>query len=863
MEVGGSMTQTEDPLVPGADAADSRWVLIANSIPHIVWIASPDGRIEYLNQQAYAYVGCSPEASIDAIWPLLLHSADAAMVRRSWLEAVRTEKAFSSEFRLRRADGALRWHCGRSLPVRGADGEIVKWIGTATDIDDHKRSETALKRIGDRLAEAQRLAHVGSWSLDVTTGIRVWSDELYRLLGYEPEDVEPGPALVLDRLHPDDAARVLAAIAALESRVETWKDEFRVVLPDGTVRWLVARTEPVLGDAGEVVRIHGTAQDVTERRHAEEKLRFQAHLLDAVGEAVIATDLTGTVIYWGPGAEELYGWRAEEAQGRNVMEMIPMVQKDFEPAEVVRRLAGVGRWSGLMELARRDGSTFTAEITRTSVLDDEGGLVATIGISSDVSAREKAAAELERAHRTTTEALTVLGTLQAEAPVGFAFVDRDLRFVRLNHELASIIGAPIDEVVGRTVAEVLSTALWEQLGPVYRHVLTTGETVRGHRVTVEPGIGGEVRERTASHYPVRVGDKIIGVGVVVHDITERVRAEGFRSAVMSQVADGVCTLDRDGRLMYMNSAASKMLGWTESELRGKYMHELVGFQNFDGTGVSVVESALLTPDFGSRLERSAGETLTRKDGSVFPVAYSAVPLRIASRVEGVAVVFRDISEPGRSPNVIRVLIVDTDRTTSESFRALLDRHEGVEVVGVATTSASAVASAERLRPDVALVNVELPDSDGLATTAIIKADSPSTKVILMTKTRDDTIAIAGIEAGCAGVLDKSRGWVELVSAVRAAYHGETTISQDELCRVLAQVRSGDTSGRSSHLTDREEDVLACMREGLPNAVVAERLGVSPNTVRNHVQRILYKLNVHSKLEAVVLTSREGLQHEEP
>jgi DNA-binding NarL/FixJ family response regulator len=243
------------------------------------------------------------------------------------------------------------------------------------------------------------------------------------------------------------------------------------------------------------------------------------------------------------------------------------------------------------------------------------------------------------------------------------------------------------------------------------------------------------------------------------------------------------------------------------------------------------------------------------------VAYSAVPLRIGSTAEGVAVVFRDVSEPGASPNVIRVIIADSDRNATASFRVLLDRHEGIDVVAVATTSASAVESAERLKPDVMLVNVELPDRDGLATTVAIKANAPSTKVILMSETRDESIAIAGIEAGCAGVLDKSRAWVELVSAVRAAFHGETIISQEELQRVVSKARGVD--GRAARLTEREEQVLACMRQGSSNAQVAERLGVSANTVRNHVQRILYKLNVHSKLEAIVLTSRVGLRHGEP
>jgi DNA-binding NarL/FixJ family response regulator len=145
---------------------------------------------------------------------------------------------------------------------------------------------------------------------------------------------------------------------------------------------------------------------------------------------------------------------------------------------------------------------------------------------------------------------------------------------------------------------------------------------------------------------------------------------------------------------------------------------------------------------------------------------------------------------------------------------------------------------------------------------MMKAQAPSTRVILMTETHDDTLSIAAIDAGCAGVLDKSRAWVELVSAVRAAYHGETIIPQEELQRVLSKVRGGGAT-RAGGLTDREEEVLSCMREGLSNADVAVRLGVTPNTVRNHVQRILYKLDVHTKLEAVVLTSRDGLRHGQP
>jgi len=611
------MSQAEHLSDESLSIADSHWQLIAESIPHIVWMAAPDGRVEYINQQGNEYTGWPPGVAYARAWLEVVHPEDAAGADRAWRDASRMGAPYIAEYRIRRADGAYRWHVSRALPLRDAAGQIVRWIGTATDNHDHKTTEAGLRE----------------------------------------------------------------------------------------------------------------------------------------------------------------------------------------------------------------------------------------------------------AHRTAAEALTLLATLQAEAPVGFGFVDRNPCLVRLNKELASMTGAPAEELVGRPVAEAVPE-LWEQLEPVFLHVLATGEAVRNMPVAHRPaGTGG--REGLASYYPVRIGNKIIGVGLLVFDVTDRLKlatalheltraedcrsAEEFRSAVMSEVAEGVYTQDGAGRLMYMNSAASRMLGWAESEVCGKPMHEVAHFQTADG--------ALPADDSAPRLEGAGGGVFTRRDGSTFAVAYSAVPLHTGSTDAGHAVIFRDASAPGRSPNVIRVLIADSDKSTTRSFQALLDRHEGIEVVAVSPTSASAMWEAERLRPDVALVNFDLPDLDGVTTARRMKAAARSCSVILMTDRYDDDVALASIEAGCAGVLDKGRAWVELVSAVRAAFHGETTISQHELQRVVSKVRGGGHPGRATDLTDREEGVLACMRDGLSNAEVAQRLGITPNTVRNHVQRILFKLNVHSKLEAVVVTSREGLHRE--
>ena len=143
---------------------------------------------------------------------------------------------------------------------------------------------------------------------------------------------------------------------------------------------------------------------------------------------------------------------------------------------------------------------------------------------------------------------------------------------------------------------------------------------------------------------MRIDGEIIGVGHVVVDITERKEAEEFRAVVMDNMAEGLYALDADGLVTYMNPAAASMLGWTEDELRGKPMHATVHFQRADGKKIPAEECSLLQVRTQGRTIRILDDAFTRKDGSIFPVAYSSAPLRSGATVQGVVVVFRDISE---------------------------------------------------------------------------------------------------------------------------------------------------------------------------------------------------------------------------
>ena len=352
----------------------------------------------------------------------------------------------------------------------------------------------------------------GSWEWDLETDVLLWSDNMFRLLGLQPGEVQPTPDYLLEATHPDDRERVAEEINAARMEGAPPDVIYRAVWPDGTVR--------VLRGA--------TADDVEKR--------------------------------------------------------------DGRPSRLV-------------------------------------------GSVHDIT-------ELVESQRETAESLTLMETLQSTAPVGFGFVDREFRIVRVNERLLSMVGSPTENPVGRTVAELVPD-VWERVGLVYRRVLENGEDVTNVEIEREGKGAQERRAMLANYYPVRIEQEVIGIGVVVVDITEREQAEHFRSAVMDTIVEGLYVLDGEGRLTFMNVAASRLLGWSEAELAGKSMHDAIHFQHADGSPHAERDCELLKVRTEGRSVHMTHEAFSRKDGTILPVAYSAAPLMAGARVSGVVVVFRD------------------------------------------------------------------------------------------------------------------------------------------------------------------------------------------------------------------------------
>jgi PAS domain S-box-containing protein len=246
--------------------------LIVETIPGLIAVMTPAGEVEHVNRQVLEYFGRTLDELKQWGTSNAVHPADLPRVLAAWQHAVETGQPYEFEHRIRRADGEYLWFQSRGLPLRDADGRIVRWYNLLTDIHARKDIEEKLRRSEADLLEAQRLSHAGSWRHDLASGTFTVSPEVLRIRGVESGD----PLSTIDRMysgiHPDDRSRVKDTYEAAQRRKSEFDAEYRIVLADGSIKHLHTIGHPVLNESGDVVEYIGTGIDVTEPRQARAAL---------------------------------------------------------------------------------------------------------------------------------------------------------------------------------------------------------------------------------------------------------------------------------------------------------------------------------------------------------------------------------------------------------------------------------------------------------------------------------------------------------------------------------------------------------------------------------------------------------------
>jgi len=205
---------------------------------------------------------------------------------------------------------------------------------------------------------------------------------------------------------------------------------------------------------------------------------------------------------------------------------------------------------------------------------------------------------------------------------------------------------------------------------------------------------------------------------------------------------------------------------------------------------------------------------------------------------------------------IRVLLVDDHTMVRRGLATFLKVYDDLQLVGEAPDGATAIQLCARLLPDVVLMDLVMPEMDGVATTRAIRQNFPTVQVIALTSFKEEELVQNALQAGAIAYLLKDVSAETLAEAIREAHVGRATFSPQAAQALIYASTRPPSPGHD--LTEREHEVLALMVEGLNNTEIATQLGVSPSTIKSHVSHILAKLNVDGRTEAVVLAMRHGL-----
>ena len=285
---------------------------IVDTIPALLWVAEADGSNTYVNSRYMEYSGMAAAQTAASGWRAAVHPKDLEKHEGKWRASVASGEPHESEVRFRRADGQYRWHLDRGRPWRDQAGNIIKWYGVVSDIEDRKQVEEALRRNQHFLSEAQRLSHTGSFGWNAFTDQYFWSDETFRIFEFDAA-AKPSLPMILQRIHPRDMPTVEIAIASAD-RAEGIDLEFRLLMPDGRTKYLHVVGRAAKGEASST-EIIGAVMDVTERRLAEAELR---QVLDLAPQLVAVFGANRERLYANSGALAYLGCTLEEWRQKEV-----------------------------------------------------------------------------------------------------------------------------------------------------------------------------------------------------------------------------------------------------------------------------------------------------------------------------------------------------------------------------------------------------------------------------------------------------------------------------------------------------------------------------------------------------------------
>ena len=464
------------------------------------------------------------------------------------------------------------------------------------------------------------------------------SPSLEKVMGYKSEAVQG--LNIMDVIHPDDLPAIFEGMRTILDQPEaSFSGEFRLRHADGS--WRIQETTMTnLLNHPAIYGIVVNSRDVTERKRSEEAIRFQALLLNAVGQAVIATNLEDKIIYWNHSAETLYGWSAKEALGRSIVDLTLADTSREQAATIITRLRAGESWQGEFGVQRKDGTTFPALVTDTPIIDEKGTLIGIIGVSLNISERK-------RAEEVLRESEARFKLIAEMLPVGIAIMRlSDGIVLHANAAYCDMIGLPSDTVVGQRTSFFLSEPDEQQ--KLIQELKQNG-LAPGRELQIQLPDGALRWVLVAMTMISLNGETVLLSGF--HDITSIKALEGeqsFLAAIVESSEDAIIGTTLEGVILSWNQGAERLYGYQPNEAIGHSIQMLVPPELPDE-----IPALLKHLNQGDAIPQLETISMTQS-GQRIDVSLAISPIKtLDGTIIGVAAIARDITERKQAEEMLR------------------------------------------------------------------------------------------------------------------------------------------------------------------------------------------------------------------